>query len=198
MRRSSATPLKSCANLGGLQGTANSYGLYFIGTELAPELAASGDLNTAELHVFGARQPTQAVARALEHPQIRLRGYVEDIDAELISCPVFLLANNCGHYQAGHTRFLHAWSLQSCIVAHRNNLETMPELAHGENVLLAANAREFADCIRLAAGDRALRERIGQNGYDLFVSRFAPKVVAAQLAAQMAERAGAHGGAAQK
>jgi hypothetical protein len=185
--REQLKPLKICANLGGLQGTANTYGLHFIGAELAPALAADEDMKTAELHVFGARKPSAAVAKVLQHPQVIVRGFVEDIDAEVLSCPVFLLANNCGHYKAGHTRFLHAWSLQSCIIAHRNNLETMPELVHGENVLLAANAEEFIKCIKLAAGDRALRERIGKNGYDLFTSRFAPKVVTGKLAAQIVE-----------
>ncbi|MBI3876857.1 MAG: glycosyltransferase, partial [Verrucomicrobia bacterium] len=171
----------------GLQGTANSYGLHFIGTQLAPALEREFGAGGIELHVFGAREPTHAVAAALKHPLIRVRGFVEDIDGEMLESPLFLLANNCGHYKAGHTRFLHAWSLHCCILAHSENLKTMPELEHDHNVLLAGSAEEWVAQIKRALADHALRERIGNAGRKTFEEKFAPRVVAAKLAQQMQE-----------
>lgn len=187
-QREKLKALKICASIGGLQGTANTYGLHFIGRELAPLLAAELGPENVELHVYGARQPTRAVQAALRHPIIKVRGFVDDIDSEMLESPIFLMCNNCGHYKAGHTRFLHAWSLSACVIAHSENLATMPELEHGRNVLLAANAAEFAAAIKQASRDQSLRETIGHGGRETFVEHFAPRVVAGKLAAQMQAR----------
>lgn len=179
-------PFKICASIGGLQGTANTYGLDFLGRELAPLLAERLGF-PFELHVFGARQPTAAVARVLDHPSIRLRGFVEEIDRELLESPVFLVCNNAGRYKAQHTRFLHAWSLGSCIIAHADNRLTMPELEHDRNVLLAGDAAEFARCIGRAAADRPLRERIAAGGRETYLRHFSPPVVMKKLISEMAQ-----------
>lgn len=178
-------PLKICASLGGLQGTGNTYALDFIGRELAPLLAEDWGVDGIELHVFGAREPTRRVAESLKHPIIRRRGFVEDIDTELLECPIFLLCTNCGDSIGGHTRFLHAWGLRSCIVAHAGNKLGMPEMEHDQNVLLAADAREFVVWIRRAAENRELRERIGRAGFETFRRLFAPPVVVEGLASEM-------------
>ncbi len=183
--REQLTPFKICASIGGLQGTANTYGLDFLGRTLAPLLTARLSF-PFELHVFGARQPTKTVAQVLAHPHIRVRGFVEDIDREILESPVFLICNNAGRYKAQHTRFLHAWSLSACIIAHSDNRLTMPELEHEQNVLLASDAAEFAAQIERAAGDRTLRERLAQGGRETFLRQFSPPVVMKKLLSEMA------------
>lgn len=183
--REQIAPFKICASIGGLQGTANTYGLEFLGRTLAPLLTERLPF-PFELHVFGARQPTKAVAGVLTHPLIRVRGFVEDIDREILESPVFLVCNNVGRYKAQHTRFLHAWSLSACIIAHADNRLTMPELEHDQNVLLAGDAAEFAREIERAAGDRSLRERLAQGGRETFLRQFSPPVVMKKLLSEMA------------
>ncbi len=184
-RREQTDPLKICASIGSLQGTANTYGLNFLGRELAPLLAEKLPM-PFDLHVFGSRQPVAAVAQALAHPRIQQRGFVADIDGEILESPIFLVCNNAGRYKAQHTRFLHAWSLDACIIAHADNRLTMPELEHDRNVLLAADAGEFAHWIERAAGDRGLRERIGRGGRETFLRHCSPSVVMQELLAQIA------------
>lgn len=173
-------PAKICASIGGLQGTANTHGLYFLGTELAPAVDRAG--LDVELNVYGARQPAPPVARALVHPRIHIRGFIDDIDRELLESPVFLVCNNYDRFRAGHTRFLHAWSLGACVIAHRGNRDVMPELVHGRNVLLAETAEEFVRYIREACGNEELRRRIGLGGMETHKELFIPRVVVQKIA----------------
>jgi glycosyltransferase involved in cell wall biosynthesis len=185
IKREQTSPAKICASIGGLQGTANTFGLQFIGEKLAPALLAKPSTRGMQLHIYGARKPTRMVARSLQKSNVHLRGFVEDIDGEILESPVFLLTNNCGHYRAGHTRFLHAWSLNSCVIAHANNAEVMPELKNGENVLLAQDENEFVSLIERCVADPIFRARIGAAGRKTFEDLFTPSRVTALIASDL-------------
>lgn len=168
---------KIAGSLGGLYGTGNSFGLWFLAREIVPALARRlGD--RFSVHVYGAGEPPAPVAEALRHPAIRVRGFVDDIDGELRSSHVFLLANNNNpDFVVGHTRVLHAWSLGMCMVAHRNTARAMPEIVHGENALLGETADEMADLAVQAVEDEELRRRIGAGGRATLEREFTPAVV---------------------
>jgi hypothetical protein len=168
---------KIVGNMGGQYATGNTFGLWFLGREVLPEL----DRRLGErysVHLYGAGTLSPPVAEAVDHPRVVNRGFVDDIDEELRSAKVFLLANNNNSsFVVGHTRILHAWSLGSCLVAHRNMARAMPEIVHGENALLGESGAELAERAAAAMEDDDLRRQIGEGGRRTYEREFRPDVV---------------------
>ena len=113
------------------------------------------------------------------------RGFIPDIDEALLSAPVFLCLNNATPFKVGHTRYLHAWTLGSCVIAHRDAALSMPEIVHGRNALLGSNPEEIAELIILAARDFALRRQIGEGGWKTYDTHFRADAVACDIARKL-------------
>ena len=181
--RSAPKPTENriAGNLGGQYATGNTFGGWLLGTEVVPALdRLLGD--DYEVKLYGAGRFSPPVERALEHPRVENLGFVDDIDAELQAAKVFLLCNNWNRdFVVGHTRILHAWSLGSCLVAHRNMAVAMPEIVHGENALLGATGEELAEHTAAACGDDALRRRIVEGGRRTWEQEFRPEVVVKRI-----------------
>ncbi len=178
-------PIKIAGNLGHLSATANSFGLWAIGAEILPALRHRLGPGGFEMHIYGRLQPRTYLKEALAGPEVQFRGFIDDIDTELYSCPIFLLANNRYNFKVGHTRVLHAFALGACIVAYRDTALAMPELVDGENILLADNGDEIADQIARAARDVALRRRLGAAGLATLRTLFNPADNVEEMARRM-------------
>jgi glycosyltransferase involved in cell wall biosynthesis len=180
-RRGAARPHIIVGNIGRLSATANGYGLEILARDFLPALRRRLPAGSFELHVIGAGEPHPAIARLLEQPEIRRRGFVDDIDAEIGEASLFLCLNNASLYKVGHTRYLHAWSLGAAVAAHADVRLSMPELADGENAVLGATIDELADKVAAALPDEAYRARIGAAGYDTFRRLFTADKVAPEI-----------------
>ncbi len=176
---------KIFGNLGRPASTGNTYGLKYIGEEIVPRLNAALGTDGYEIHIFGEGEPVPAVSKLLQVPSVKMRGWVDDIDSEICSSHVFLVANNTGRYRGSHTRFLHAWSLKACCVAHRCNARSNPEMVHMENILLGETPDEIVELIMQALRDRDLRHRIGEGGWRTYKAYFTSEVVVGRLLAEM-------------
>jgi glycosyltransferase involved in cell wall biosynthesis len=172
---------KIVGNVGNTSATGNSLGFIALTQEVLPALKTKLDLESFKIHIFGGREPRDYLKPLLNDTQIVLRGFVDDLDAEIMSAPVFMVLNNRYNFQSGHTRFLHAWSLGACVIAFDNCSESMPEIKNGYNALLGSSSEEIADLIVQALSDRDLRRRIGQGGVDTLKSKFHPSVVTKTL-----------------
>ncbi|MCM8811683.1 MAG: glycosyltransferase [Candidatus Omnitrophica bacterium] len=172
---------KLMGSLGSLQTTGNTFGLHYLGAEVLPLLRRILVSKPFEIHIYGDGQPHTSVARVLCGPEIRWRGWVPDIDREILSSHLFLIMNNVGSYKGVHTRFLHAWSLESCVVAHQDNARGMPEMRHLENVLLGRTPEEIADWIATALEDAGLRTRIARGGRQTYETHFTPAIVVGKI-----------------
>lgn len=172
-----ANPGKIVGSVGNLSATGNSLGFVALGQEVLPALKRRLGNVPFEIHIFGGREPKPFLKLLLADPCIRLRGFVEDLDAEILSAPVFLIANNHHRFKVGHTRFLHAWSLGACVVAFEDCREAMPEIEHGRNTLLGRTAEDVADLVAQALADRDLRRRIGRGGIETLRAQFHPAAV---------------------
>jgi glycosyltransferase involved in cell wall biosynthesis len=168
-------------NIGKLGATANTLGLDLLGRELLPELRRLVPTGSYEVHLFGAGSLRPEVAEPLQAPEVRQRGFVDDIDREMLSAQVFLCMNNASPYKVGHTRYLHAWSLGMCVVGHADAALSMPEIVHRKNVLLGRNAREIAELTAEALASPALRAELGEAGYQTFRNEFTAPVVASRI-----------------
>jgi glycosyltransferase involved in cell wall biosynthesis len=184
--RAAGDRLKIVGSLGRPGATGNTYGLKFLGEELVPRLDAALGAGKYELHIFGQGEPVPAVRDVLRSPSIHMRGWVPDIDEEIQSAHVFLVANNAGPYRGSHTRFLHAWSLRACCVGHAYNATANPEMIHRQNVLLGETADEIAQLVVEAGSDEALRRRIGEGGWQTYQTHFTAEAVVGRMLQELA------------
>ncbi len=164
--------LRIVGNIGHLTGTANTLGLEILLRDLLPELRGLLPAGSFEIDIYGRNEPTPRIRSLLNQPEIKVRGFVDDLDTEMLGSQIFLCVNNASHYNTGHTRYLHAWSLGCCVVAHCNVTLAMPELKHRYNSLLGKNVREIAELIAMARSDPQLRQRLGRNGYKTLKENF--------------------------
>ena len=180
-----ASPVRIVGNVGQLSATGNTFGLLTLVEEILPRLKSKLGDGRFEIHLFGTGESRREIQPLLQDPHIRLRGFVDDLDAEILSSPIFLVANNHHRFKVGHTRFLHAWSLGSCCVAFEDSRMAMPEIRHGENALLAKDADGIVDEIARAASSRELRRRVGRGGFETLLHAFSPARVVHRLADEM-------------
>jgi glycosyltransferase involved in cell wall biosynthesis len=174
-------PIQILANIGQLSGTANRYGLELLGRELAPRLKEKMKGIPYALNVYGAGVLPTSLSRLLERPEIKMRGFVDDIDSEILASQVFVCLNNASPFKVGHTRYLHGWSLGACVIAHQDAALSMPEMRNGYNCLLGRNLDEMSDLICLAMSEKGLRRKIGFAGYETFKKHFSADVVASKI-----------------
>jgi glycosyltransferase involved in cell wall biosynthesis len=166
-----------CGSVGNLAATGNTFGLYYLGVELMPRLKARLGCEQLVVDIFGGGTLRPSCAGALIDPDIRMRGWVSDINAEIVQSAVFLVLTNVYGFNVGNTRILLAWSLGACIIAHSSSAFSMPELVHGENILLGETADEIAELVVRAIRDPGLRQRIGRGGYNTFCNYYRSEIV---------------------
>lgn len=178
-------PLVIIGNVGKLGGTANRYGMDYLGSEVMPELRKRMTPGTFRVEILGSGELEPSIRKRLEGPDVVFRGFVPDIDEAMLAAHVFLCVNNATPFKVGHTRYLHAWTLGSCVVAHRDAALSMPEIRHQETALLGGNASEIAELIVQAGQDQQLRDRIGNAGWEAYRSLFRAEAVAGDIVARL-------------
>ncbi|MDR1185709.1 MAG: glycosyltransferase family 4 protein [Coriobacteriales bacterium] len=180
-----SNPGKIIGSVGNLSATGNSLGFIALGKEVLPALERKLKPNSFKIHIFGGREPKPFLKPLLAHPAILVRGFVDDLNAEIISAPIFLISNNHHNFKVSHTRFLHAWSLGACVVAFRDCRDAMPEIEHGHNALLGDTAEQVAALVAQAMKDRELRRRLGRGGIETLQQKFSPATVTRTLIERM-------------
>jgi glycosyltransferase involved in cell wall biosynthesis len=187
-------PVVIVGSVGRLEGTANRFGLEYLGRELLPALRRRMKPGSFRVEIFGAATLHPRIAEHLTGPDVVVRGFVPDIDAAILSAPVFLCTNNATPFKVGHTRYLLAWSLGACVVAHRDAALSMPEIIDGKNALLGDDADGLADAIARAAADRALCRKIGEGGWETYRTLFRAESVAPEIVERLRAEHARHRG----
>jgi glycosyltransferase involved in cell wall biosynthesis len=183
-------PLVIVGSVGRLEATGNRLGIEYLGRELLPALRRRMRPGSFRIEIFGAATLHPRIAQHLNGPDVVVRGFVPDLDAAILSAPVFLCTNNATPFKAGHTRYLLAWSLGACVVAHRDAALSMPEIIDGQTALLGDDADGLADAIARAAANRALCRKIGEGGWEVYRTLFRAESVAPEIVGRLrAERA---------
>ncbi len=170
-----------CGSVGNLGATGNTFGLYFLGAELVPRIEAGLGRGKFVIDVFGGGKARNAVSRVIGTPSIRLRGWVDDINVEIVNSIAFLVLTNVYGFNVGNTRILLAWSLGGCVIAHTSSALSMPELEHGVNALLGETPGDLAELVVRVAKEPGLRERIGRGGYETYRRFYRSKSVVPQM-----------------
>ena len=177
--------VKILGSIGNLGATGNTLGLFYLGTELAPRLEKKFDKESIQIHLYGPGKPHLRVADALSRRSIIIRGWVDDIEEEIRSSHAFLVLTNVNGFIVGNTRILLAWSLGSCLIAHKNSALSMPEINHMENALLGESAEELADLIYQSVKNPDLREKIGRGGYETYQKYYRSNIVVPLMLKEM-------------
>jgi hypothetical protein len=175
------------ANIGALNATGNSFGMRYLGAEVMPILSEIASDSDWSVSICGQNQPASDIARVLKHPRIRIKGFVDDIDEEVLSSAVFLLLNNAGPYTGGYTRVVYACATGACLIAHSNLRNSMPELISGQNCLLGDTPSAIASHVKSALDDAGLRRNIGAAARDTYETQYAPRQVASKLVAMITQ-----------
>ena len=170
-------PYKIIGNVGNMSATGNSLGFVALGQEVLPALKKQLVNVPFEVHIFGGKEPKSFLKPLLMDSHIKLRGFVDDLETEILSAPVFLISNNHHRFKVGHTRVLHAWSLGACVIAFADCRDAMPEIEHGRNALLGNNAEEVAILVAQALSDRKLRRHIAYGGIETLKAYYTPSKV---------------------
>lgn len=170
-----------CGSVGNLGATGNTFGLYYLGAELMPRLRSRLGDRKLTVNIYGGGQARAAVRKVLLDPSIQMRGWVDDLNGEILASAAFLVLTNAYGFNVGNTRILLAWSLGSCVIAHISSALSMPELIHGENVLLGQTPEEIVDLIIRVLVDPGLRSKIGRGGYETFCKHYRSDTVVPKM-----------------
>ena len=185
-RRPAHAPLKIVGHVGYLNRTASAYGLRFLLRDLVPALEGRRLERPWEVHMIGGGELPPALREPARHPRVRLRGYVEDLDAELSDSDMVLLLNNVGRYQAAFTRHVVSWALGLCLVVHENSVRAIPDIVPYENAFVGADAAQLAAVVHHAATHPDAVERVRKGGRATYERAFVPSAVAEALEAEIA------------
>ncbi len=156
---------------GRLRATLTLAGLYLFVREILPRLESRLGADGFEVHIVGKDVLPASLAAALQRPSIRLRGFVDDMDAEFLAADVLLVPNPIPF--SLRVRILAGFAYGCCVVAHDANAVGTPELVHGQNVLLANSGAGLADMVGEALADRRLREQLGRQARATYEQAFA-------------------------
>lgn len=155
--------------MGHVGGTATLAGLYLLANETLPLLEQSLG-SSFEIHICGKDQLPADLVTKLNRPSVRLRGFVDDVITELLTCDVFMVPTSIPLGVRG--RIPYAWSCGCCVVSHQANTLGLPEMIHEGNALIAADGRGLAQTVIRAYKDPALRTRIGISGRRTYETQF--------------------------
>ncbi len=165
---------KIIGNVGNLAGTANNLGIRYLLEKVLPELKKKKIL--FEVHLFGSgtlSEINQKLSKRFN--EVKIRGFVKNLNYEICTSDVFLCCNNATSYNVGHTRFLHTFSLSTCLVGHKNISKVMPEIVNKKNCLLGDSPKQIAKILYSLSKDKIKLRRIGNNGLLTFKDKFSSK-----------------------
>jgi len=173
--------------VGHLRGTATLDG-FRIFQKMLPHLERGLAARQFEVRVVGGYDPPPELARVLEHPSVRLVGFVADVDEEFRAADVVLVPVSI---KLGvRVRILTAFAFGKCIVAHDANALGIPELAHDENALLGGSPAELAQRVLDALADAELRARLGAGARRTYERFFTPAHAGVELGETLERLAG--------
>jgi len=187
-RRSASAARPKFILVGRLAGTLTLAGLYLFAREMLPEMERRFGQDGFEVHVIGRDELPMRLASRLAHPAVKVRGFVEDLEAELASAVALLVPNPVNF--SFRVRILTAFASSCCVIAHQVNAAGTPEFAHDVNLLLGRDGRELGQLAWELAQDPPRRERLVRRARETYEQWFHPQAEAAGLLTDVERLAG--------
>jgi len=168
---------------GHLQGMATLSSLYYLVENVLPYM---DDIDDYDWHICGGQSLSSDLkTRFKPYPQIKIRGYVEDIRKEILQADIFLCTTSIP--VGTRTRLVEAMSLGSCIVAHTANGLGQPEFEDGVNVALSDNGGGIATHIKYLSASPETRYNMGHAARETFEQKFCTSKSAGRLVDKLEE-----------
>lgn len=162
--------------VGALDNDPNRDGLHFFAREVWPHVRRElGD--TAQLHVVG-RNPLPDVTALDGHDGIRVIGSVPTVTPEYARADICIAPIRFG--SGTRTKILEAFAQGRPVVSTTLGAEGI-DATDGQEIMLADDAKGFADAILLLKRDEAARHRMAAAAHRFVLDRYAEEVVAPRL-----------------
>lgn len=169
--------------IGRLDSIINRPALELLAKEILPVLEAELGPEGFQLDIVGQGELLPEVAAGLNRPSVRLRGFVDDIQQEFLSCHVLLVPTPS---ELGfRTRVAEGFSYGCCVVSHASNALGMPELVHEDNALLAGDGVGLARQTVRALRDPDLRHRLERRARETYEANLDAAKVCGRIASEV-------------
>jgi glycosyltransferase involved in cell wall biosynthesis len=145
--------------IGGFEHTPNVDAVLWFVRDIMPLIRTR--LPEAKFHIVGSKMP-EAI-RALASTDVLTHGYVENVDSFFRSCLLSVAPLRWGAGVKGKINQSMSFGLP--VVSTTIGVEGM-HLTHGDNVLVADTAADFAEEIVRLHRDARLWERLSKNGIE--------------------------------
>lgn len=174
--------------IGDLATTSTGSGLKEFFGRCFPELKKRLGPGGFEVHLVGGGEPPPELRDVFQEDEVKLRGRVTPPDDEFISSDFLLVPTSIT--LGIRVRIISAFSFGCPVIAHRANAAGIPELRHGENVLLYGKAGEATEQMMRFCRQTGVRERLEENGRKTFEAYFSEKAAAGRIVDEMEVMAG--------
>ena len=164
---------KIATSLGRLNATATSSGLYLILNEILPILNQKLGEDNYEIHVYGDGYLRGSLSELKKKKNVFIRGYVDDIDKELLSSDVFLLASSV--HLGYRCRLINCLARGLPIVIHKNDSINQPEFINEHNCMIGENSDQIVNGILKILNEKNLRKKIMIEARNTYLKYFEPK-----------------------
>ena len=165
---------KIATGLGRLHATATSTGLHLLLNEILPLLNKKLGEDNFEIHIFGDGHLRETLQKLENFKNVLIRGFVDDIDYELFSSDIFLLATPV---QFGYrVRLLNCLARALPMVLHKSDTMCQPELVDDINCSVGNNSEEIVDKMIELLTNLDKRKKIMQGARDTYLKIFEPSV----------------------
>lgn len=153
-----ATAVPRILMVADFRGTSTRIGLKYFAEEILPHLDDAMGEGEYEVHVCGGGLLPPRIVSALDHPAVRLRGFVPDINYEFRAATMVLSPTPI--VLGARTRVAEGFGYGCCFVAHQSEGAGMPEMIHDQTCLMGSSGLEIAELCARAQQNRDLRRRI--------------------------------------
>ena len=157
--------------------------LEYLLTEILPLLDPE-TLDGLDIRVVGTIEPEHPRARkimdlAKRFPQIKMLGFVEDLDAAYASADLHIVAST--EATGLRTRIIESFAARVPVITTAVGSRGIVGLENGRNVIVANTAADFAHAIERVSGDPRELERISSEARALYDRTCSRRTVAREL-----------------
>jgi|688.fasta_scaffold08423_10 hypothetical protein len=168
-----------CSSIGGLNATGNYFGIKYLADFILPKINKKYLL----FNIYGRYKLHKELLYLKKNKFLRFRGFVKDIDNEVIKSKFCLILNNAYNKSliGGYTRVIYFFSLGKCLIAHSNLKKSMPELQNNYNCLLGNSSKKIIELINRSVKDKRIIKKIEFNAKKTFYQKYSSKIIFNQI-----------------
>jgi glycosyltransferase involved in cell wall biosynthesis len=174
-------------SIGQLTATGNLYGIGYWSRHILPILEKRLAGQPWSINVCGrnVEQLPPDIQGRLESEHVVKKGFVPELDDEMLGNDVFLMCNNAGPYMGAYTRVIYAMAAGLCLIGHTNLARSMIELESGRNALLGSSPEEIAEHVVRVHEHPELAVDIGRAARQTYESHYHPDMVFQKIVAML-------------